>query len=277
VGWDAAIALGFSADGGTTRLAHRRHKGPLCVQRSFHPEGDDVCHVYVLHPPGGLVGGDDLRIDIDVGAGAAALVTTPAAGKAYRSNGLPVRQTQHLEVGAGATLEWLPQETIVYDGAEATFTTRVELAAGARFIGTEAICFGLPARGESFGRGSCRQRFELWRGDRPLFIERGRFDGGSAVQSAAWGLAGGTVIGLLVSSPAPEAVVVDALRGRAAEGLGQDRAAATVLGQGDDEVFVCRYTGGSAERARAFLHDAWRLLRPALTGRAPVAPRIWAT
>src|SRR5262245_38788911 len=106
-GWQAALELGFAAEHGATRLARRAHRGPLVVQRPFLPEGPGVCHVYVLHPPGGLVGGDELALDVDVASGAHALVTTPAAGKVYRTNGATARQIQRLRVAGGARLEWL--------------------------------------------------------------------------------------------------------------------------------------------------------------------------
>jgi urease accessory protein len=186
MGWQARLELGFASAEGATLIDHRAHRGPLVVQRPFYPEatGRDVCHVYLVHPPGGLVGGDELAVDVRVGAGAHALVTTPAAGKAYRTSGEAVRQTQTLRVAGGGALEWLPQETILYDGAHATLDTRVELAPGARFVGAETICFGLPARDEPFARGACRQRFSIARGGRPLFVERGRFDGGGPVHTA---------------------------------------------------------------------------------------------
>jgi urease accessory protein len=277
VGWTAALELGFAADAdtGATRLAHRAHRGPFVVQRPLLPEGPDLCHVYLLHPPGGLVGGDELRLDLRVGPDAQALITTPAAGKVYRTLGPTARQTNVLSVEAGGSLEWLPQEIIVFDGAAATIDTRVELGPGARFIGAETICFGLAARGERFARGSCRQRFEIWRGGQPLFIERGQFDGGGAVHQAPWGLAGATVLSLLVAAPAPEPVVVETLRQSAAALQEPELAAFTVLGDG--ELLVARYRGDGAERARNFVHTCWRTLRPALLGRPAVAPRIWAT
>lgn len=275
MGWHAALELGFSEDGGATRLAYRAHRGPYLVQRPFLPEGPALCHVYLLHPPGGLVGGDELRLDLRVGPAAQALITTPAATKVYRTSGPTSRQAQSLSVGEGGALEWLPQEIIVYDGAAVTLETRVELAPGARFIGAETLCFGLPARGERFARGSCRQLFELSRAEQPLFIERGRFDGAAPVHGAAWGLAGATVSALLVAAPAPGPTVVEALRGRAGALPGPDLGAFTVLGDG--QLLVGRYRGASAERARAFVQDGWTMLRPALLGRAAVAPRIWAT
>jgi urease accessory protein len=276
-GWLGALELGFAAaaPGAATRLVHRAHRGPFVVQRPLLPEGPELCHVYLLHPPGGLVGGDELRLDLRVGADAQALVTTPAAGKAYRTLGPTSRLTQTLAVGTGGSLEWLPQELIVFDGAAIEIETRIELARHARFIGAETVCFGLPARGERFLRGTCRQRFEVWRGAEPLFIERGRFDGGAPVHAAPWGLAGAPVMALLVAAPAPAPETVAALRELASTLPAADLAACTVLGDG--ELLIARYRGGSAERARNFVQAGWQLLRPALLGRPAVAPRIWAT
>ncbi len=275
MGWSGALELGFAADGGQTRLARRAHRGPFVVQRPFFPEGREVCHVYLLHPPGGLVGGDELRLDLSVDAGAHVLVTTPAAGKAYRTLGPVARQTHALTVEAGGALEWLPQETILYDGCRVEIDTRIELGARARFLGAETIVFGLPARSEPFARGSCRPSFDLRREGLPILVERGQFDGGSPVQQAPWGLVGATVLTLLVAAPAPEDAVVDELRALAASTSETARAAVTVLG--DREALVVRHLGARAEEARAFVHAIWVLVRPGLFGRAAVAPRIWAT
>jgi len=275
VGWQASLQLGFAAEGGATRLARRAHEGPLVVQRPFLPEGPDVCHVYLLHPPGGLVGGDELRVDLGVDAGAHALVTTPAATKIYRTAAAPVHQIQHLRVAAGGVLEWLPQEAILYDGARATLETRVDLAADARFIGIDAVCFGLPARNAPFARGHCRQRFDVRRDGRPLLLEHGRFDAGGAAASARWGLAGACVLAFAVAAPAPAPEVAASVVTRATNAPGGDLAGVTVLG--DREVLVARYLGHDAERARSFLHDVWGLLRPGVLGRAAHPPRVWAT
>jgi urease accessory protein len=275
-GWGASLALGFTADvTGATTLSRRAHRGPFVVQRPFFPEGREVCHVYLLHPPGGLVGGDELRLDLQVGAGARALVTTPAAGKAYRTLGPLAHQAQALTVAAGGTLEWLPQETIIYDGADVRIATEVDLAAGARFIGAETLCFGLPARGAPFQRGACRQSFALRRDGVPLLIERARFDGGGDAQQAAWGLGGATVLTSIVAAPAPDATVVDRLESEARAQPAGDRAGATVVSDGD--LLALRHLGTSAERARAFVHSVWGLLRAALCDRAAVPPRIWST
>jgi urease accessory protein len=265
----------FEARGGATDLVGRRHRGPLVVQRPFFPEGRAVCHVVLLHPPGGIVGGDRLRIDVDVGAGASALVTTPAAAKIYRSAGAVSGVRQALRVAAGGALEWLPNEGILHDGAAVELHTSVELEPGARFIGIDMLCFGLPARGERWTRGRCRQRIELARGGSPLAIERGVLDGGAAVHDARWGLGGAGVLATLFATPAAPPPVIEALRARAASLPPDDLAGVTLVGGG--EVVACRYLGSSAERARGFLHQAWSLLRPAVIGRQACAPRIWAT
>lgn len=275
-GWRARLSLRFAAAGVATRLVDRRHVGPLVVQRAFYPEGDAVPHVYVLHPPGGLVGGDRLDLDVAVGERAHALLTTPAATKVYRSAGPVASQTLRFDVAAGACFEWLPQETILHDATNAALTTDVRLAAGARFIGIDTLCFGLSARGETFATGKCRQRFEVWRDDAPLFIERGRFDADDDVHGADWGLGGARVNGLMVVAPAPaDDDILTQLRALAAETERPSWAGVTVLGAGD--VLVCRYLGSSSERARRFFQQVWTLVRPVVTGRPAVAPRIWAT
>lgn len=282
MGWHAALELGFDVERGATRLGRRAHRGPLVVQRPFFPEGDAVCHVYVLHPPGGLVGGDELDVSLEVDAGAHALVTTPAAAKIYRTTGAIVRQTQRLRVATGGVLEWLPQESIVFDGARATAETRVELSPGARFIGADAVCFGRPAGNAPFAHGYCRQLFELRRDGRPLLIERGRYDAGGPVGSARWGLGGAGVLALFVTAPAPAADAVEAVRALAAaasvaSGAPGDICGVTVVGDGEHSCLIARYLGHAAERARNFVQTAWRLVRPSLLGRDAVPPRVWAT
>ncbi|MBM4202088.1 MAG: urease accessory protein UreD, partial [Gammaproteobacteria bacterium] len=142
-GWNAELELRFAPGHGKTVIAHRRHVGPLLVQRPFYPEGP-VCHVYLLHPPGGVVAGDTLGIDVDAANGSAGLVTTPAAGKFYRSASGLARQSVSLRVADGASLEWLPQETIVYQGARVRSRITIELEAGARFVGWDVVALGRP-------------------------------------------------------------------------------------------------------------------------------------
>ena len=269
-GWRAELALSFQRAQFRTVLARRRHRGPLLVQRPFYP-GDGTCHVYLLHPPGGVVSGDSLAIDVTVGAAAHALVTTPAAGKFYRSAGPLARQSQVLRLGNGSTLEWLPQEAILFDGARVRCSTKVELAAGARFLGWEIACLGRPACAEAFDHGHLRQTFEVWRDNRPLWIERARIDGGSPLLYGAWGLAGQPVFATMVGVPAgaPE---LDTARAAPQGGI-EGFFGATLV----DEALVCRYLGPSVQEARARMLQIWEKLRPGFLGRHAAMPRIWRT
>ena len=268
--WEARLALRFEQRAGRTVLAHRNHEGPLAVQKPFYPEGD-VCHVYLLHPPGGVVGGDRLAIEIEVASDAHAVITTPAAGKFYRSAGPASIQEQLLSVAPGAALEWLPQETILYAQCRAFFSTRITLASGARFIGWEVLCLGRPAAGERFDAGACRQRLELWCEDRPLLIERSTIAGGSELLRAPWGFGGRTVSGIFLATPADPTMLATVREAMAVEG--EDLFSATLL----DSVLLCRYLGDSSESARRCFTDAWCAVRPGLLGRAAQPPRIWRT
>lgn len=271
-GWVARLELGFRARGTQTILAHRHHLGPLQVQRPFYPDGERACHVYILHPPGGVVGGDSLSISAEVESDAHALLTTPAAGKLYRSDSDIARLSQALKVADGACLEWLPQETIAFDGARATSETRVTLTGTAGFIGWEILCLGRPAAGEVYAHGEFIQRFEIWRDGAPLWWERNALAGAAPVLNAPWGLAGRSVLATLVAvGRAPS--VLPALR----ELLNAEHDDGDFAVSQLRDVLVCRYLGNSAEQARAGFTAAWRLLRPALWGIEAVPPRIWAT
>jgi len=275
-GWQAELQLRFARDGEKTALVERRHFGPLRVQRPFHPEGPGVCHVYLLHPPGGLVSGDTLEIRACVEAGAHALLTTPAAAKLYRSRPAagPARQAQRFEVQDSGVLEWLPQETIAFRGARAELATQVSLSAAARFIGWDIVCLGRPAAGERFDVGALSPSIELTRAGRIVYVERGQYAGGQPVLDAAWGLGGQPVSGsLLCAAPAARGCV-EIARAALAERLG-DSARAAVSGW--DDLLVARYLGPSAEEARGVFSAIWSAIRPKVLGLPASVPRIWHT
>jgi urease accessory protein len=270
-GWQAELGLRFAVPRAQTRtrLVERSHRGPLVIQRAFYPEGDP-CHVYIVHPPGGVVGGDELRIDVRVDGGAHALITTPAATKFYRCGSRGSSQQQELRA-AGATLEWLPQENIFYRGADAHTATRIHIDRASRFIGWEIGCLGLPARGEPFERGSLRLDLELWNATAaaPIYIDRLRLSGQSPARHAPWGLAGCEALGTLLATPAG-APQVDALRELLAA---RPRAMVTLV----DGVLVLRAFERQAESIRKLFIQAWHLLRLQVVGHEAVPPRIWNT
>ncbi|HVR21222.1 MAG TPA: urease accessory protein UreD [Polyangiaceae bacterium] len=270
--WPAELELGFARRGDKTVIERRRHRGPLLVQRPFHPEADGTCHVYVLHPPGGVVGGDELVLDAEAARGASALLTTPAATKLYRTNGARASLRQTFRVGSGASLEWLPQETIAFGGSQATSTTSVHLEAGARYLGWEITCLGRPASGDDFSTGSFRQCTEIRRNGRLILIDRTHADSAGALRRAAWGWAGRSVYATLVATTASTALLA-ALRASVTPECAGDLFAVTT----QSELTICRWLGSSTEQARRALGAAWSLIRAELLGKPACPPRIWTT
>lgn len=265
-GWEATLELGFEFSNDKTVLAHRRHHGPLTVQRPFYPEGG-VCHLYLLHPPGGVVAGDSLTITITAAANSAALVTTPAAGKFYRSTGELARQSVTLTVAAGAALEWLPQETIIYEGARVASELRVNLETDARFIGWEVLVLGRPAANEGFTVGEVCMNWQIFRADELFYRERLKLD--ARAFAARWGLNGHSACGTMFACPASVAQLeaVQQLIGDAA-GRG-----VTLI----DDLLICRALDIRADRLRGFFQQVWAALRPDVLQRKACEPRIWAT
>lgn len=277
-GWQAHLQLAFELAGRHTRLTRRAHRGPLLVQRPFYPESADSgnvpCHVYLVHPPGGVVSGDELTLETEVGAGAHALLTTPAAGKFYRRGEARFAQlTQRLR--AQGTLEWLPQENIFFPHSAVRVRTRVELEHAARFIGWEISCLGLPVNAQSLGDGEVHQSFELWRGGTLRLLERQHLRGEAL--AARWGLGGQAVLGTwLASTPDAGALAAALLRARELAPVGE--AAEVTLGCTlVDDVLICRALAARTDRLRAIFIELWQALRPMLLGRAATLPRIWAT
>jgi len=271
-GWRAQLALNFARRGPRTALVGNRHTGPLRVQKPLHPEGEAVCHAIVLHPPAGIVGGDCLDIAIDVAAGAHALLTTPGAGKWYRSGGPSASLTQTITVADDAVCEWLPQETLVFDGARGTQTTEIELAAGARLIGVEMLCFGRTASGERFARGEFSMRTRIRCNGQTLWLERGRVAGNSPLLDSPIGLTGQPVVGTMWAV-GPQ--MDEALRDACCAVLPEVGAGGVTLLPGG--VLLARWLGPACEPGRAWFARLWAVLRPALSGRAAVIPRIWNT
>ena len=170
--WHGHLALHYRSEPGRV-VSHDRHDGPLRVLKALYPEGAAICHHVLVHPPGGIVGGDELDIDVRLDGGTHALITTPGATRFYRSAGALAAQRATLRLAEGARLEWLPLETIAYRGCRASNAVRLELAPGAETIGWDLLALGLPASDERFDRGLFEQRLE----QPGVWLERGRIDG----------------------------------------------------------------------------------------------------
>lgn len=272
-GWQASLSLAYSRDGAATRLTGRRHSGPLRVQKPLYPEGPEVCHTIVIHPPGGVVGGDRLALDVAAHSGAHAVLTTPGAAKWYRANGKWSGQQVRLAAGSGAAIEWLPQESIFYDDAHVALEHDVELAGDASYLGCEILCLGRRASGETFNSGRISQHTRIRRGGALLWWERGMLTPQSA--ASPLGLAGHTVCAtLLAAGPLPAPALLPALRALGAAAPGNPWWGATMAGK---HVLAVRHLGHDSEQARELMLAALHLIRPALLGRAPHTPRSWRT
>jgi len=272
-GWRANLDLRFARRGAATVLTQRRHDGPLRVQKALYPEGDAVCHAILLHPPAGIAGGDELAIGVAVEAQAHALLTTPGAGKWYRSAAPWASQTVKLDVAPGAVLEWLPQETIFFAGCRAAMHHCITLAEGARYLGWDVWCLGRTASGERFDQGEWRVATDIHLAGTPLWIEQGHLSGGSPFLESPAGLAGRSVCATLLAAGADIAPALLAAC-RALRPVETDALhSITVL----PRLLVARYLGHSSEAARAWFIELWRLLRPVLTGCEVQLPRIWST
>jgi len=270
-GWHARLELGFGCRDGRTVLERRVHSGPLVVQKALYPEGDSVCQCIVVHPPGGIAGGDALTLAVDVGPRAVAQLTTPGAAKWYRSSGAEARQTFTARVADGAALEWMPQGNIVFDAARARCTTRFLLAGSATLIGWDAFCLGRTASNEHFARGTFRQRIEIVRDGALIWSERTAFDANSRLQTSVAGLCGAPVFGTFVAvGPDPDSETLARCREIiAAHGDG----ALTQL----PGVLVARYRGAALDAAHDYFRALWAIVRPGMLGRNAIAPRIWST
>lgn len=267
--WQASLELRFSERQGKTVLSRRRHHGPLCLQKPFYPEGDRVCHVYPLHPPSGLAGGDELALTIEVGQRSHALLTTPASGRCYRSLGRLCRIEQSLRVRSDSCLEWLPQETLLFGGSAVVMGTSIDLHQTARFVGWEIFALGRPLSGDLYEEGSLDQRFELSIDSRLVLSERLRFTAGGSVLRRPWGLRGMGVCGVLVAYPADRALL---------EGVRSALEGATTVGVTlVDRLLVVRALGTGVEPLRGALVSALAVIRPSVVHQEFRVPRIWRT
>jgi urease accessory protein len=275
-GWHGHLALHYTRDGERT-IAHDRHEGPLRVLQRLYPEGPGICHHVLVHPPGGIVGGDRLEIEASLKAGTHALITTPGATRFYRSSGAAAAQHAVLRLAEGARLEWLPLETIAYRGCIGEGRVVLELDAGAEAIGWDVLALGLPAAGEAFDAGSFRQHLE-WPG---RWLERGRIDvADERLLRSPVGLAGHRVIATawFASGTPLSALLREALLEAARESAaGVPPGLRCGVTSPHESVVVLRVLAAQVEPAMALLarvRAAWRMAAWALPAHPP---RIWKT
>lgn len=294
--WLAQLALKFAVKQQRTTLVHNKHLGPLCVQRPFYPEvlpktssdQNNCCHIYLLHPPGGLAAGDRIDIDLALDNNSHTLITTPSAGKVYGTDvhGHSQQQHVHADIQTQACLEWLPQETIAFTGANAQLVNRFKLHGDAQLIGWDMVCLGRRASDEIFDSGRCEQLIEIERDDELLFRERNIWPGNSEMLQAAWGMAGHVVSGTFFAAlnKKPNQSKSDRDNGFTRRQVDQWREQLQALNIPGEwgitqkpGIFLARYLGQSAQHCRQGFEMLWQSVRPEMINKPAVRPRIWNT
>jgi urease accessory protein len=292
--WQGSLALDYRCDdvhGAPRTVVRDRHDGPLRVLASLYPEAAQVCHNVLVHPPGGLVGGDRLEIDVTLAEGAHALITTPGATRFYRSTGATATQRLRATLAPGARLEWLPLETLAYRGCLAENAMRFELAPGAEMIGWDLLALGLPASEQAFTLGRFEQRIEL----PGRWLERGVIDAadtrlldsplgwdGQRVMGTLWFAAGGALpldrrealLDAARAAVAAQAEVERDIASTAAAALRATHAGATAV---HDGIGVLRALGPRVEPVMALLARAWAAWRQEAWRMPACTPRVWRT
>jgi urease accessory protein len=272
--WHARLRIDYSREGERS-VARFAHDGPLRILQSIYPEGDAVCHNVLVHPPGGLVGGDTLQVDVSAAAGTHGLVTTPGASRFYRSEGEAAVQDVRLRLAAGARLEWLPLEALYYSGCRAENRLHMELAGGAQLLGWDIAALGLPQAGQPFARGSVLQHLEL----QGAWLERGRIAAEDRrLMDGPLGLAGHRCLASLFLAAGTELPrqqredLLEAARGVIGTHPLAASAGATAPGP---RVVVVRALAPLVEPALQLLKAVRRAWRPLLWQRDSADPRGW--
>ena len=275
--WNARLEVGVARRAGRSVAVHRRHSGPLRLQKALYPEGPDVAHLLVVHPPAGIAGGDRLEIEIAAADSSNALVTTPGATRFYRSTGATATQRLHASLADAARLEWLPLETIAFSGCLGENLMRFALAPGAEMIGWDVLALGLPAADQAFARGRFTQCVEL----PGRWLERGRIDALDAcLLDSPLGWAGHRVLGTMwfaAGSALPterREALLGAARGVVDGDPLQRSAGATAV---HDGIVVLRVLTPRVEPAMALLGRVWAAWRNIAWQLEATPPRVWRT
>lgn len=270
--WQGILELDYQKINNSTQLVKAYSQAPLKIQRSFYPEGKDICHSIILHTAGGMVGGDRLCQTINLQPKTQVVLTTPAASKIYRSSGETAENHINIEVEKQAYLEFIPRETIIFNGAIFSQKIRVNLAESACYLGWEITRFGRTARGEIFNQGQWKSCTEIRQNGCPIWIDRQGFIANEEILNSPHSLGGKPVIASLiwVGKPVSEDMI-KSIRQLWEQRETSSQAGVTQLISG----LLCRYRGNSTQEVIHWFTDVWQLLRQNYTGKSIVKPRVW--
>jgi urease accessory protein len=278
--WHASLKLHYQsaplADAAPRTTLQFVHDGPLRVLQSLYPEGPAVCHNVLVHPPGGIVGGDTLDIQVQIDSNAHALITTPAATRFYKSMGAAGTQQVDVKLHSGARLEWLPLETIAYNGCNAFNKAVFSLEPGAEMIGWDMTALGLPHADLPYVRGSIEQHIEV----KDAWLERARIDAtDTRLLQSPLGLAGHLCMGTLffAAGDAIERNRRDTLLEKVRAILSAHPLASTAGATSPHpRVIAVRLLAPMTEPAMELLQQVWLALRQVAWNMPDTVPRIWS-
>lgn len=270
--WQGAVMLSYDRSGGKTRLAKVWHQAPLKVQRPLYPEAQGICHTILIHTAGGMVGGDRLLYKLNLAPHTHAVITTAAASKIYCAQGKMTQQVIEIDISDNAYLEWLPQETILFNQAQFKQTLKVNLGQNAAWLGWDIYRFGRTARGERFEEGEWRSHTEVWRDGVPLWIDRQWLPASLPIIDHPHGLNQCPVVGTLAwIGQEVDRDFVQQLRELWTQLGLQGEMGVTRVQQG----VICRYRGQSTSEARQWLTQVWNHVRSYALGQPACPVRVW--
>ncbi|GLS90767.1 urease accessory protein UreD [Psychromonas marina] len=284
--WFAHLMLEFSDTPVGTQLTRTQRKGPLSVQKAFYPEGRDCAHIYLLHPPAGIVSGDELRISVNIKNNAHLLFTTPGAGRFYRARtNLEIGDAKQAQITklileADAKCENFPQETIVYEGADGFNTVDIELTSSSVYLGWDITCLGLPDSDQPFIEGKYCQLNRLFCDGKLIYHDRIALSPENSLLTHPAGLANNSVFATflayasaILTDQYQRKDLLDLMRDKITEQGAQTNISITDI----DGLLVIRYLGAHAQQCKQLFISLWEILRPLLVDKAALQPRIWHT
>lgn len=272
--WQGKLNLTYDYQQNKTQLVSQLMQAPLKIQRSFYPEGAETCHTTILHTAGGIVGGDQLLQTIHLKPYSQVVITTPSASKIYRSNGLQSQQNINIYLDAHSCLEYIPQESIIFNQANYQQTLNIYLTENSHYFGWEWVRFGRTARGETFIEGNWRSNTHLYYENKPLWVDRQWFPASEILWNSPHGLFNQPLVGTIVYSGKP----LNKAQITAFRQLGE-----TFIKNGEYGVtrtqnhgLLCRYRGSSLSELKQWSLAVWSLLREEIWSRSSIKPRVWS-
>lgn len=272
--WLAKLSLSYERTAIGTVLKKSVHEGPLRVQKALYPEGDNICHSVIIHPPAGIAGGDSLEIDVSVGKKCHAVLSTPSATKWYKSFKNPATQCIQFELDEDAKLDWLPQENLFFKGANSNVVTKLNLTSSSSYIGWDALMLGRNASGEKWDSGHIHLLSEIKRDGKLIWVENGHLDAQDAYLNSLPQLGNWPICATLIAmGPRCSSDLVEQFSEMM---LWNDqlRAGITFLPQG---ILVMRAVSSDMEVARNLMVDVWLKLRPIIHSVEAQPLRLWAS